>query len=82
MLTNRSENKRNTKYLNGGPAVRKAMKFESPGPLVTEHQTALAELLCSLRKTHFADKPSHLRNYEYDVLYPEVSVGGPLAILS
>jgi hypothetical protein len=50
------------------------MKFESPGPLVTEHQTALVKLLLSLQKEYFPEKPANLRDYEYDVLYPEVKI--------
>lgn len=65
---------RNREYLEGGPAVRKTMRFERPGPLVLEHQTALAKLLGSLQQTHFASKPAHLRNYDYDVLYPEAVI--------
>jgi len=60
--------------LGGNNAVRKEMKFESPGPLVTEHQTALVKLLLSLQKEYFPEKPANLRDYEYDVLYPEVKI--------
>lgn len=62
--------------MEGGAGVRKSMRFDRPGPLVLEHQTALAELLSSLQQTHFANKPVHMRDYNFDVLYPEV---GPAA---
>lgn len=50
------------------------MKFSSTGPLVISYQEQLAEMLENLQKVHYPDKPLHFKNYEYDVLYPEVTI--------
>lgn len=74
VITEKVECNRQKAYFTGDVKNRKAMKFSSPGPLIISHQSQLADMLESLQKIHFPNKPSHLKNYEYDVLYPEAVI--------
>lgn len=76
ILTNSLKCDRHSNYINGTLSERKEMKFKSTGPLVVEDQKKLAEFLIDLSLTYFSDKPMHLKDYEYDVLYPEAVIWG------
>lgn len=74
ILENTVKCKRHTAYIKGTPLERKDMRFCSPGPLIPEHQKVIAEILINLSTTYYPDKASHLKTYEYDVLYPEALI--------
>ncbi len=63
---------RHNNYLKGDKKTRKEMKFISPGPLVLDDQQKLVRIINDVTSIHFKDKPENLRDYDYDVLYPEV----------
>ncbi len=65
--------KRHKNYLKGDNRARKEMKFSSPGPLVLEDQQELVRIINDVTKNYYKDKPENLRDYDYDVLYPEVN---------
>lgn len=66
---------RHTIYLNADSRTRRLkLKFTYVGPLVDEDQLKLGQYLVELCKNTYLDKPQHLTTYDYDVLYPEVSL--------
>ena len=72
MVTEATDCHRHKTYLAADIVQRRLLKFHSTGPLVVEHQMELAQILEKLSNEYYTNKPSHLNNYEYDVLYPEV----------
>ena len=74
IFTGEAKCKRHDTYLKADSTTRSTqLKFSSPGPLIVAHQESLAKILEDLSSNNYKDKPMHLKNYEYDVLYPEVS---------
>ena len=74
IFTGEAKCKRHDTYLKADSTTRRTqLKFSSPGPLIVAHQESLAKILEDLSSNNYKDKPMHLKNYEYDVLYPEVS---------
>ncbi len=73
ILTGAYDCKRHKTYVKGDVVTRREMKFSSPGPLIVGHQEELAKMLFELSKKFYPHKPANLKDYEYDILYPEVS---------
>ena len=73
--TNPTKCSRRDEYLSSDSRTRRTrLKFNNIGPLTQEDSVKIGQHLLKLSKEHFINKPLHLINYEYDVLYPEVSI--------
>jgi hypothetical protein len=55
---------------------RKISELFTPGPLTVEHQKQLYSMVDELSRENFPDKPTHLVNYEYDILYTQAVLYG------
>jgi hypothetical protein len=69
--TNPIKCSRHNEYLSADAKTRRTkLKFNNIGPLIQEDSIQIGTYLKNLCKDNFVNKPD---NYEYDVLYPEVS---------
>ena len=69
---------RHDKYLNADAKTRReVLNFNKIGPLTQEDSIKTGTHLIKICKDNFVNKPLNLTNYEFDVLYPEVSLKTP-----
>ncbi len=64
---------RNDLYLSADARERRRMRF-TVGPLLDDDQIELAKYTRAICNDYYKDKPKHLVNYEFDVLYVEAVI--------
>jgi hypothetical protein len=65
---------RHDEYLSADSKTRRIkLQFNNIGPLTQEDSIKFGIHLKNLGKKHYINRPENMINYEFDVLYPEVS---------